>query len=87
MDEESEVQTLLLEAYRHIGEPDSLYGAFSSTTDRTNLSLHSKSHSTQLSLYEQEGDWQKVLSKDLALMYTLNATLIVWFMSLSIHNS
>ena len=62
MDETSELQCLLLEAYRHIGEPDSLYGACSSFTNTSNKSFVG-SHSTRLSLYEHEGDWQRALSK------------------------
>ena len=50
----SDVQSLLLEAYRHIGEPDSMYGA---------CSTHVANHTTRLLLYEHEGEWHKSLSK------------------------
>ena len=62
IDEAAELQALLLEAYRHIGEPDSLYGASSSITNPCNPSSTSGSHTTRLSLYEHEGDWHKSLS-------------------------
>ena len=52
--EESSVQQLLLEAYGNIGEPDSLYGVCASK---------SVSKETWMHLYEQEGDWEKSLSK------------------------
>lgn len=51
--EVSDVECLLLEAYRHIGEPDSLYGA---------CSTHVANHTTRLLLYEHEGEWHKSLS-------------------------
>lgn len=54
LDEVSDVQTHLLEAYRHIGEPDSLYGA---------CSAHVTNDTTRLLLYEHEGEWHKSLSK------------------------
>ena len=50
----SDMQTLLLEAYRHIGEPDSVYGA---------CSTHVAKDTTRLLLYEHEGDWHKSLSE------------------------
>lgn len=53
-DDVSDVQCLLLEAYRHIGEPDSVYGA---------CSTHVANHTTRLLLYEHEGEWHKSLSK------------------------
>ena len=49
-----DVQTLLLEAYRHIGEPDSMYGA---------CATHVAKDTTRLLLYEHEGEWHKSLSK------------------------
>lgn len=52
-DATSDVQSLLLEAYRHIGEPDSLYGA---------CSTHVANNTTRLLLYEHEGEWHKSLS-------------------------
>ena len=48
------VRSLLLEAYRNIGEPDSLYGA---------CSTHVADDTTRLLLYEHEGEWHKSLSK------------------------
>jgi len=63
VDEASELQHLLLEAYRHIGEPDSLYGVgFSFTNSSSSKSSGVGSHSTRLSLYEHEGDWLRALS-------------------------
>lgn len=53
-----DVQTLLLEAYRHIGEPDSVYGA---------CSTHVAKDTTRLLLYEHEGEWHKSLSESVAL--------------------
>ncbi len=53
-DEASDVQSLLLEAYRHIGEPDSLYGV---------CSTHVTDDRTRLLLYEHEGEWHKSLSE------------------------
>ena len=53
-DDVSDVQTLLLEAYRHIGEPDSVYGA---------CSTHVANDTTRLFLYEHEEEWHKSLSE------------------------
>ena len=53
-DDVSDLQTLLLEAYRHIGEPDSVYGA---------CSTHVANDTTRLLLYEHEGEWHKSLSE------------------------
>ena len=52
--ENPNVQQLLLEAYSNIGEPDSLYGVCASK---------SASKETWMHLYEQEGEWEKSLSK------------------------
>lgn len=54
--ENPSVQQLLLEAYGNIGEPDSLYGVCASK---------SASKETWMYLYEQEGDWEKSLSKEI----------------------
>ena len=72
VDEVSEVQALLLQAYRHIGEPDSLYGACSSSL--TASSSSSSKRSTRLSLYEHEGDWHKALG----MSAMANSLLIVY---------
>ena len=48
----ADIQHLLLEAYSHIGEPDSLYGACHSNT----------SDEMRVRLYEHEGEWHKALS-------------------------
>lgn len=50
---DTDVQALLLDAYKHIGEPDSLYGA---------CSTHANNDSTRLWLCEHEGEWHKSLS-------------------------
>ena len=52
--EDPSVQQLLLEAYSNIGEPDSLYGVCAGKTS---------SKDTWLRLYEQEGHWERSLSK------------------------
>lgn len=49
------VQSLLLEAYSRIGEPDSLYGACAST--------HSTDDAATIRMYEHEGRWQNSLSE------------------------
>lgn len=61
-DDVSDVQTLLLEAYRHIGEPDSVYGA---------CSTHVANDTTRLLLYEHEGEWHKSLSESINEHMTL----------------
>ena len=52
--ENPSVHQLLVEAYSNIGEPDSLYGVCASKTVSTE---------TWMRLYEQEGEWEKSLSK------------------------
>ena len=53
--EDPRIQQLLLEAYgTNIGDPDSLYGVCTSKT---------VSKETWMRLYEQEGEWEKSLSK------------------------
>ena len=48
------VQSLLLEAYSKIGEPDGLYGACTTL---------SPDETTRVHLYEHEGQWEKSLSE------------------------
>ena len=62
----SDMQCLLLEAYRHIGEPDSVYGA---------CSTHVADHTTRLLLYEHEGEWHKSLSTSAGIFYNNTLTL------------
>ena len=50
----SDLQTLLLEACRYIGEPDSMYGA---------CSTHATDDTVRLLLYEHEDQWHKSLSE------------------------
>ena len=48
------VQSLLLEAYSRIGEPDGLHGT---------CAAHAADEDTMTRMYEQEGQWQKSLSE------------------------
>ena len=50
----SVIQSLLLEAYSRIGEPDGLHGA---------CATHTANEDTMTRMYEQEGQWQKSLSE------------------------
>lgn len=52
--ENSDIQQILLTAYRNIGEPDSLYGA---------CSAHATDEITRVHLYQHEKEWTKSLSR------------------------